>query len=25
VNGRDPDRIAAAVRGEHAGTIVYAD
>jgi molybdenum storage protein len=24
VNGRDPDRIAAAVRGEHAGTIVYA-
>jgi molybdenum storage protein len=25
VNGRDPARIAAAVRGEHAGTIVYAD
>lgn len=25
VNGRDPDRIAAAVKGEHAGTIVYAD
>ncbi len=25
VNGRDPDRIAAAVRGEHAGTIVHAD
>lgn len=25
VNGRDPDRIAAAIRGEHAGTIVYAD
>jgi molybdenum storage protein len=25
VNGRDPDRIAAAVRGEHVGTIVYAD
>ena len=25
VNGKDPDRIAAAVRGEHAGTIVYAD
>ncbi|MBC8145113.1 MAG: uridylate kinase [bacterium] len=25
VNGRDPDRIAAAVRGEHSGTIVYAD
>jgi molybdenum storage protein len=24
VNGRDPDRIAAAVRGEHAGTIVHA-
>ncbi len=25
VNGRDPERIAAAVRGEHVGTIVYAD
>jgi molybdenum storage protein len=25
VNGRDPERIAAAVAGEHAGTIVYAD
>lgn len=25
VNGRDPDRIAAAVRGEHAGTIIHAD
>jgi molybdenum storage protein len=25
VNGRDPERVAAAVRGEHAGTIVYAD
>lgn len=25
VNGNDPDRIAAAVRGEHAGTIVHAD
>jgi molybdenum storage protein len=25
VNGRDPDRIAAAVRGEHAGTLVHAD
>jgi molybdenum storage protein len=25
VNGRDPERIAAAIRGEHVGTIVYAD
>jgi molybdenum storage protein len=25
VNGREPERIAAAVRGEHVGTIVYAD
>lgn len=25
VNGKDPDRIAAAVRGEHAGTVVHAD
>jgi molybdenum storage protein len=25
VNGNDPDRIAAAVRGEHAGTLVHAD
>lgn len=25
VNGNDPDRIAAAVRGEHVGTIVHAD
>lgn len=25
VNGKDPDRIAAAVRGEHAGTLVHAD
>jgi len=25
VNGRHPERVAAAIRGEHAGTIVYAD
>ena len=25
VNGREPERIAASVRGEHVGTIVYAD
>src|SRR4051812_13993035 len=25
VNGREPERVAAAVRGEHVGTIVYAD
>jgi molybdenum storage protein len=25
VNGREPERIAAAIRGEHVGTIVYAD
>lgn len=25
VNGKDPERIAAAVRGEHVGTIVFAD
>ncbi|MBC8144931.1 MAG: uridylate kinase [bacterium] len=25
VNGKDPDRIAAAVRGEHVGTIIHAD
>lgn len=25
VNGRDPERVAAAIRGEHVGTIVHAD
>jgi molybdenum storage protein len=25
INGRDPDKIAAALRGEHVGTIVYAE
>jgi molybdenum storage protein len=25
VNGHHPERVAAAIRGEHAGTIVYAD
>lgn len=25
VNGRDPERVAAAIRGEHAGTIIHAD
>src|SRR5215212_8090268 len=25
VNGREPERIAAAIRGEHVGTVVYAD